>query len=263
MLCWLCGAVHPRARQFLIDWELEESAQPGVLDGLRALAESCPAEQGEVWLLRHIHRLPERRLRAVLEICAGASQRVSGTAGNVPRVVCATTYEMTFSSSMSEQIQDAFPLTIRLTGLPKDRSALTRISLGILRALDVRHGKGIAAIDPRVIDLFVDRHWSAHFLELESLIERAYFWEPTSCLTIEAFESQRQRNDGEGEECDLRSFDIGADLASVGKMSSTGLVKAVPAVGSGYPARSRKRVAPSTLAPQTGRSREFVGTPST
>lgn len=176
------AALYPRARQFLFDWEVEPAVQHDQLDQLRiwSLNPRCP----EVWILRRLDRASPACLRSALGICRDAC----GFGDHPGPVIFATALDA--EALQVQPDSDAlFPWRVSLTGLPRDRRALERVTLDILAELDRQYGRRISTLDSGVVDLLLQHRWVAHFRELVNIVERAYFREPTASLTLRAFEN--------------------------------------------------------------------------
>ena len=176
------AALYPRARQFLLDWEVEPSVQQDQLDQLR-IRGSNPRRQ-EIWILRRLDRASPACLSSALSVCRDAC-----TASDRPGQVIFATALDTDVIQVQVNASALFPWRVSLAGLPRDRRALERVTLEILAELDQQYGRRISTLDSAVVDLLLRHRWVAHFRELVNIVERAYFREPTASLTVRTFEN--------------------------------------------------------------------------
>lgn len=188
----LSTIAYPPARQFLFDWEVEESTQAVLQLELRERA-ATPARAGrELWILRRLDRVSVQILKEVLEICWLASVETSVRADQAAPIVFATARD---AAPILDQIRATclFPSHIRTIGLPANRTTLGQVAHTILHDLNRKHFRSIRSLDDSAIEYLLRRPWTDHYRELRSLMERAYLAEESDSLTSFSFANIEQR----------------------------------------------------------------------
>ncbi|MBN1221731.1 MAG: sigma-54-dependent Fis family transcriptional regulator [Candidatus Aminicenantes bacterium] len=83
---------------------------------------------------------------------------------------------------------NVFP--IEIPPLRERRDDIPHICRMILKKINRLHAKDILAVQPRVMEAFLQYEWPGNIRELENLIERAYILESSSVLTKEGFPAE-------------------------------------------------------------------------
>jgi len=180
-------ACNPRTRLVLLDFETESQAQRALLDHLSArLAddEAMAAEQsGETIVFRHIHRLSEELLAELVTICRGFSQRPDRR----QVVFHATGHSLAeYPKSLRNELRSFFNCLIQWSGFPRTETRIRQFVADVIADLNRRHGQHILGVDPPVVDFVHRISLRANLYELRNVIERAYFREASSHLSVEA-----------------------------------------------------------------------------
>jgi hypothetical protein len=139
----------------------------------------------EVLIFRHIHRLAEFRLRALLSLFEaeppfGASEEPEGRLHL--RATCHETPGR--HGGMTSMIRGLFPCEVRLPGMPQAREDLTLFLMDLLRELNHSHGRRVTEIESAVLDEVCRLAPSSSLYELRALVEKSYIETPGKRLSI-------------------------------------------------------------------------------
>lgn len=177
----LSRALDPDARIILCDWETDATDQERTLDRLvshlegrrghvrRALAAN------QIIILRHIHRLPNSLLSALIGHCRSVQIADAESGGRSTLVFRATCHRKPAGSLRLETaLSEFFPCEIHLPTTPGGRADLTRLAVDLVHEFNDLYGRGIKEIASSLIDAISHRSGEMSLHEIRSLIERAY-----------------------------------------------------------------------------------------
>lgn len=176
-----------RTRLVLLDFETEPESQHALLDQLGALLNrdqgAAGEQQGDTIVFRHIHRLPQRVLARLIEMCRGFSQPL----GRAPVVFHATSHQFAdYPKALRKELRSLFNCLVQWSGFPRTETRIRQFVADVITDLNRRHGQHILGVDPPVVDFVQRISQRANLYQLRNVIERAYFREESSCLSVEA-----------------------------------------------------------------------------
>ncbi len=192
-------ALDPRIRLSLLDFETEPRFQRVLLDQLRAARTAGPAD---ALILRHIHRLPPRRMTELINLC----RTIALTNGHPPILFHATSHRYSeYSQTLKNELSSFFNCLIQLSGFPRTESRIRQFVADVLADLNHRYGQHILGVDPPVVNLVQQIAERANLYELRNVIERAYFREESSRLSMESITAACAPKSGRGSQRGVRN----------------------------------------------------------
>jgi hypothetical protein len=180
-------ASDPRTRLVLLDFETEPESQHALLDQLGTLLsrdqEATGEQPGNTIVFRHIHRLSQRALARLIEMCRSFSQ----PPGRAPVVFHATSHQFAdYPKALRRKLRSLFNCLVQWSGFPSTETRIRQFVTDVIADLNRRHGPHILGVDPPVVDLVQRISQRANLYQLRNVIERAYFREESSCLSVAA-----------------------------------------------------------------------------
>ena len=107
------------------------------------------------------------------------------------RVIAATNADLPAMRDRGEFRKDLYyrlnVFPVEILPLRERMEDIPHIIKGLLKKLNLEHGKNIHAVHPNVLQALKNYHWPGNIRELENLLERAYILETTSQLTPDSF----------------------------------------------------------------------------
>jgi energy-coupling factor transporter ATP-binding protein EcfA2 len=180
-------ASDPRTRLVLLDFETEHQSQHALLDQLTThLAENREKSEersSEAIVFRHIHRLSQEALAELVRTCRGFSQ----VGDRAPVVFHATSHCFSdYPRPLKNELRSLFNCLIQWSGFPRTETRIRQFVSDVIADLNRRYGQHILGVDPPVVNFVQRFSQRANLYELRNVIERAYFREESSCLSVEA-----------------------------------------------------------------------------
>ncbi|MBI5868238.1 MAG: ATP-binding protein [candidate division Zixibacteria bacterium] len=199
-------ALDHRIRLSLLDFETEPRIQRVLLDQLRAARPAEPpgaiSSGVDALILRHIHRLPPRRMTELINVC----RTIALTNGHPPILFHATSHRYSeYSQTLKNELSSFFNCLIQLSGFPRTENRIRQFVADVLADLNHRYGQHILGVDPPVVNLVQQIAERANLYELRNVIERAYFREESSRLSMESITAACAPKRGRGSQRGARN----------------------------------------------------------